>query len=221
MATVTAEMVKELRERTGAGMMDCKKALDANNGDMDKSVEDLQKKGLAKAVKKSGRIAAEGIVYSYIHAGNKLGVLLEINCESDFVAKNEEFIQFAEDVAMQIAAMNPSYIKSEEIAPEEINKQKEIFIAQMQDSGKPEKVVMGIVEGKVKKWFSDVCLYNQAFIKDEDKTIDELRQALIAKTGENINIRRFVRYTLGEGIEKKQCDLQAEVEATIKSFQNP
>lgn len=217
MSNISMELVKELRERTGAGMMDCKKALEATGGDIEKAIEELQKRGLAKAAKKAGRIATEGLIHAYIHLGGRIGVLVEVNCETDFVARSDEFKTFVEDVAMQIAAMNPFYVSPQEIPEEELNKQREIFLEQLRSSGKPEKVLNDIVEGKLKKWYSEVCLYNQPFIKNDKITVDEVRQQLISKTGENITVRRFVRFELGEGIEKKKKDLVTEVEETIKA----
>ena len=210
---ITADMVKELRERTGAGMMDCKKALTETSGDMEKAIEFLREKGLAAAAKKAGRIAAEGLVESYIHGGGRIGVLVEINCETDFVAKNEDYKQLCKDVAMQIAAANPQFVSREEISQELIDKEKEIIRAQAINEGKNEKFVDKIVEGRIEKYYKDVCLLEQPFIKDPDQTVQELVNAKIAKIGENISIRRFARFQVGEGIEKKSCDLAAEVQA--------
>ncbi|NOX21195.1 MAG: translation elongation factor Ts [Nitrospirae bacterium] len=195
--TITAEMVKNLREKTGAGMMDCKKALTEAEGDFDKAVELLRKKGLAAAEKKAGRQASEGIIASYIHM-DKIGVLVEVNCETDFVARTDDFKQFVKDVAMHIAAASPRYVKREDIPEEVINKEKEIYREQIK--GKPEHVIDKIVEGKLEKFYSEVCLLDQVFVKDPEqkKTIKELLTELIAKLGENIVIRRFVRFQLGE-----------------------
>lgn len=194
---VSMELIKALRERTAAGIVDCKKALEETGGDVDKAVEYLIRKGLAK-VKQKGKEALEGLIYSYVHPGGRVGVLVEVNCNTDFVARTKEFQEFTENVAMQIAAMAPLYISAEDVPPDEIEKQKEVFRQQTKEMKKPEKVVEKIVDGKMKKWFEEVCLLNQPFIKDDKKTIDSLRGELISKTGENIQVRRFVRYALGE-----------------------
>ncbi|MGS0764290.1 translation elongation factor Ts [Syntrophomonas curvata] len=213
---VTAEMVKELRERTGVGMMDCKKALVATNGDIEKAIDELRTKGLAKAAKKAGRVASEGVVISYIHGGGRIGVLVEVNCETDFVGKTQEFKQLAYDIAMQIAASNPEFISREEVSASVIEHEKEVLRAQALEEGKPEKVVDKMVEGRLDKFYKERCLLEQPYIKDPDRTVQELIHENIARIGENINIRRFVRYELGEGIEKEQCDFAAEVMAQIK-----
>lgn len=212
---VTASMVKELRERTGAGMLDCKKALVEANGDLEKAIEILRKKGLSKAAKKAGRVAAEGIVDSYIHGG-RIGVLVEVNSETDFVAKNEEFRQFVRDIAMQIAAQNPKYVSREEVPTEVIEKEKEILKQQALNEGKPEHIVEKMVEGRLEKFYKEVCLLEQPFIKDPDVVIKDVLTEKIAKIGENIKIRRFVRYEVGEGIEKKQENFAEEVAKQIK-----
>jgi elongation factor Ts len=211
MAGVTMDMIKELRERTGAGVVDCKNVLADTGGDMDKAVEELQKRGIAKAAKKQGRIAAEGLVGSYVHLGGKIAVLVEINCETDFVARGEDFRNLCEDVAMQIAAMNPAYVHDGEIPEADVAKQVEIFTEQVKGEGKPEKVVPKIVEGKVAKWKKESCLVDQEFVKNSDKTIAELVAEMTAKTGEKITIRRFARFEVGEGLEKRVHDLAAEV----------
>ena len=208
---ITAEMVRELRERTGAGMMDCKKALNESNGDMNKAIEFLREKGLAAAAKKSGRIAAEGIVDAYIHGDGRIGVLLEVNIETDFAAKNEEFKSFVRDVAMQIAAAKPEYIRREEVPAELVEKEKEILKSQALNEGKPEKIVEKMVEGRIDKFYKEICLLEQSFIKDPDKTIQQLLTERIATIGENINIRRFARFEKGEGIEKKEENFAEEV----------
>jgi len=208
---ITASMVKELRERTGAGMMDCKKALTEVNGDMEKAIELLREKGLAAAAKKAGRIAAEGIVDSYIHGDGRIGVLVEVNCETDFVAKTDEFKTFVKDMAMQIAAANPLYIKREDVPDEVIEKEREIIKAQALNEGKPEKVIDKIVEGRLEKYYKEVCLLEQPFIKDTDKSVKDILTEKIATIGENINIRRFVRYERGEGLEKRKDDFAEEV----------
>jgi len=211
MAEISASTVKEVRERSGAGMMDCKNALVEASGDVEKALEIIQKKGLAKAVKKAGRVASEGLVHSYIHAGGRLGVLVEINCETDFVSRNTDFKQFCEETAMQIAAMNAQYVKKEEIPEAALAKQKEIFEAQLKEEGKPQQAWPKILEGKIAKWSQEICLNDQPSIIHEGKTVEQLRTDLVAKIGENINIRRFVRWELGEGIEKKKEDFSAEV----------
>lgn len=213
---VTAAMVKELRERTGAGMMDCKKALVECDGDMEKAIDELRTKGLAKAAKKAGRVASEGMVISYIHGGGRIGVLVEVNCETDFVAKNEDFKQLAYDIAMQIAASNPEYITREEVPEDVINREKEVLKAQALEEGKPEKVIEKMVEGRIDKYFKERCLMEQPFIKDTDKSVQELVHEKIARMGENISVRRFARYELGEGIEKEKADFAAEVMAQLK-----
>jgi elongation factor Ts len=213
---ITASMVKQLRERTGSGMMDCKKALTETNGDMDKAIKFLREKGLADASKKSGRIAAEGIVDSYIHGDGRIGVLVEVNIETDFAAKNEEFKQFVKDIAMQIAASKPEYVKKEDVPNEIIEKEKSILRAQAINEGKPEKIVERMVEGRIGKFYKEVCLLEQEWIKDPEKTISQLLNEKIAIIGENINIRRFVRYERGEGIEKRQDDFAEEVAKQIK-----
>jgi elongation factor Ts len=198
MADITASMVKQLREKTGAGMMDCKKALTECDGDMERAIDFLRKKGLATAQKRAGRAMTEGIIHSYIHMGGKLGVLVEINCETDFVARNEDFQEFAKNMAMHIAASNPLGIKPEDISEDIINREKEIYKAQALELGKPENVVDKIVEGKLNKFIKDNCLLNQAYVRDPDITISDLLNELIAKIGENITVRRFVRYQVGE-----------------------
>lgn len=212
---ITAEMVKELRERTGAGMMDCKKALNETNGDMNKALEFLREKGLAAAAKKSGRIAAEGLVDAYIHGDGRIGVLVEVNIETDFAAKNEDFKSFVKDVAMQIAAAKPEYIKREEVPADLIEKEKEILRAQALNEGKPEKIVDKMVEGRIEKYYKEVCLLEQPFIKDPDKTIQQIMTEKIATIGENISIRRFVRFERGEGIKKKEENFAEEVAKQI------
>ncbi len=213
---ITAGMVKELRERTGAGMMDCKKALGETNGDMDKAIDYLREKGLAAAAKKAGRIAAEGLVESYIHGGGRIGVLVEVNCETDFVAKTEGFKALAKDVAMQIAAANPSYVSREEVPADVIEHEKEVLRAQALNEGKPAQIVEKMIVGRIEKYYKEVCLLEQPFIKDPDKTITQLINESIAKIGENIAVRRFTRYQLGEGIEKKSNDFAAEVMAAVQ-----
>lgn len=201
---ITAEMVRELRERTGSGMMDCKKALVECNGDMEKAIEYLRQKGLATAAKKAGRIAAEGIVDAYIHGGGRIGVLVEVNIETDFAAKNEEFRSFVKDIAMQIAASSPQYVRREEVPQEVIEREKEILMAQAINEGKPANIAEKMVAGRIEKFFKEVCLLEQPFIKDPDKTVKDILNEKIAKIGENISIRRFVRFEMGEGLEKRE-----------------
>lgn len=208
---ITADLVKQLRESTGAGMMDCKKALTETNGDMTKAVEFLREKGLAAAAKKAGRIAAEGIVDSYIHGEGRIGVLVEVNTETDFAAKNEDFKNFVKDVAMHIAAVKPEYIRREEVPSEQVEKEKEILKAQALNEGKPEKIVEKMVEGRIDKFYKEICLLEQPFVKDPDKTIQQLLTEKIATIGENITIRRFVRFERGEGIQKKEENFADEV----------
>jgi elongation factor Ts len=196
---ISAGLVKELREKTGAGMMDCKKALSETSGDFEKAIEYLRKKGIASAAKKAGRATKEGLVTSYIHGEGKVGVLLEVNCETDFVARTEQFRQLVKDVSMHIAAAAPQWVSPEEVPADILAKEKEIAIAQMQASGKPAAVLEKIAEGKVKKFFEDTCLLQQKFVKDPNKSIEELLKETIATLGENIMLRRFVRFQLGEG----------------------
>ncbi len=216
MAQITAAMVKDLRETTGAGMMDCKKALAAVDGDKEKAIDWLREKGMAAAAKKDSRVAAEGACVSYIHAGGKIGVLVEVNCETDFVAKTDDFIEFAKDIAMQIAAANPTCIRREEVDTAAIDHEREVLRQQALNEGKPEKIVEKMVEGRLEKYYKEVCLMEQPFVKDPDKSIEQLVKEKIAKIGEKISIRRFTRYQLGEGIEKKEEDFAAEVMAQIK-----
>lgn len=198
MAEISAAHVKELREKTGAGMMDCKQALAASGGDMVQAVDFLRKKGLATAQKRAGRATSEGTIASYIHMGGKLGVMVEVNCESDFVAKNDAFQEFARNIAMHIAASNPLGVKPEDIAEAVVAKEKEIYTAQARETGKPEKVIEKIVEGKLKKFFEESCLMNQAYVRNPEIRVSDLLNELIAKIGENISIKRFVRFQVGE-----------------------
>jgi elongation factor Ts len=200
---ISMEFIKDLRQRTGAGVVDCKVALQEAKGDVDKAIEYLRRKGLATAAKKAGRIATEGLVSSYIHAGGKIGVLVEVNCETDFVAKTEDFQNFVKNVAMQIAAANPQYVRREEIPENVLDKEREIYRAQALESKKPEKVIDKIVEGKLERFYSEVCLLEQTYIKDGDLTVKEVLDALIGKIGENIQIRRFSRFQLGEGLQTR------------------
>jgi len=211
MSEVTMGMIKELRERTSAGMADCKKALVETQADIEKAIEFLRKKGLSKAAKKAGRIATEGSVSSYIHGNGRVGVLLEVNCETDFVTRNEDFVQFTRDVAMQIAAMNPQFVDRDEVGEDVIAKERTIRIEEAKNTGKPEKVLEKIVDGQINKWLKEICLVDQTFVKDDKKTINQVREELVAKIGENIQIRRFQRYELGEGLQKKEDDFAKEV----------
>lgn len=197
---ISIELVKDLRQRTGAGVVDCKVALKEAKGDMEGAIEYLRRKGLASAAKKAGRIAADGLVSSYIHAGGKMGVLVEVNCETDFVAKTEDFQAFVKNVAMHVAATNPQYIRREDVPAEVLEREIRIYRTQALDMGKPEKVIDKIVEGKIERFYSEVCLLEQTYFKDPDVTVKDVLDGMIAKIGENINIRRFARYQLGEGL---------------------
>ncbi len=197
---VSAEMVRDLRHRSGAGIMDCKEALKESSGNVDEAIDYLRKKGISKADKKSGREASEGIVSSYIHAGGRIGVLLEINCETDFVARNEVFQNLVKDVAMHIAATSPAYVAPEDIPGDVLEKEKEILTAQAKESGKPDKIIPKIVEGRLAKFYEEQCLIKQKFVKDDKKTVEELVKEKISELGENLILRRFSRYELGESI---------------------
>ena len=215
---VTAAMVKELRERTGAGMLDCKKMLVEANGDMDKAIDLLREKGLAAAAKKAGRIAAEGLVESYIHMGGKIGVLVEVNCETDFVANTDRFNALCHDVAMHIAAAKPEFLDKADVPTDNLEKEKEVLRAQALNEGKPEKIVERMVEGRIEKYYKEVCLMEQPFVKDPDKTIRDLISEATVAIGEKISIRRFVRYERGEGIEKRKDDFAAEIAANLEKI---
>lgn len=212
-----AKLVKELRAKSGAGMMDCKKALVETDGNIEEAMVLLREKGLAATNKKSGRIAAEGIVESYIHMGGKIGVLVEVNCETDFVAKNEGFKNFVKDVAMHIAASNPLYVTKEEVPAEEIEKEKEILRVQALNEGKPEKIIEKMVEGRISKFYKEICLLEQPFVKNPDMTIEDLVKEQIMTIGENVKIRRFARFQMGEGLEKKEENFAEEVAKQIKA----
>ncbi|MBS3971303.1 MAG: translation elongation factor Ts [Clostridia bacterium] len=212
---ITASMVKELREKTGAGMMDCKKALQKCDGNLERAVDYLREKGLADAAKKSGRIAADGAVASYIHGNGRIGVLVEVNCETDFVAKTDEFKELCHDIAMQIAASKPLYVSPDEVPQEVLEKEKSILKAQALNEGKPEKVVEKMVTGRLEKYLKEICLLEQPFIKDPDKAVKDLIKEKIAKIGENISVRRFSRFELGEGIEKQKADFASEVQSMM------
>ncbi|HOX60452.1 MAG TPA: translation elongation factor Ts [Candidatus Magasanikbacteria bacterium] len=212
---ITAQDVAKLRAMTGAGMMDCKNALDEVGGDMEKAADALRKKGIAKAAKRAEKIAAEGLVASYIHAGGKIGVLLEVNCETDFVAGTDAFRSLVNDIGMHIAAMNPKYLAKEEVTAEDMEKEKSVYRAQLEAEGKPANMIDKIIEGKMSRYYSEVCLLEQPFIKDEEKTISQLITEKSAETGEKMSVRRFVRFELGEGMAKKSNDFAAEVEAQL------
>lgn len=212
---ITAAQVKELREKTGAGMLDCKKALEESGGDIERAAEILREKGLSAAASKAGRAATEGLVESYIHGEGRIGVLVEVNCETDFVAKTDNFKRFVRDIAMQIAAAAPLYVSKDEVPEEELNKEREILRAQALNEGKPEKIVDKMVEGRISKYYTEVCLLEQQFIKDPDVTVAELLNSMIAQIGENISIRRFARFELGEGLEKKEDNFVEEVMAQV------
>jgi elongation factor Ts len=212
MADVTAQMIKDLRERTGAGMSDCKKALTECAADMDKAIEYLRKKGIASAAKKSTRVAAEGAVVTYLHGG-RIGVLVEVNCETDFVGRNPDFQSFAREVAMQVAAMNPQYLSQDEIPAAIVEKEREIRTDLAKKSGKPDSVIPKIIEGQLAKWAKEICLMDQIWVKDPEgkKDMRSLQTDLVAKTGENVRVRRFVRFEVGEGLEKRADDFVEEV----------
>ena len=213
--SISAKQVADLRRQTGAGMMDCKKALVESGGDVAKATEYLQKKNLAAASKRSGRVAAEGAIGSYVHMG-RIGVIVEVNSETDFVARNDDFKALVKDLAMHIAAANPSFVKADEIPQATVEKQKEIYLAQMTESGKPEHILGRIVEGKIKKWQSEICLLDQTYVKDTDKTVHQHIVAVSSGIKENIQVRRFVRFELGEGIEKAENDFASEVAAAVQ-----
>ena len=213
---ITASMVKDLRTKTGAGMMDCKKALVEAEGDMEKAVDILREKGLSQAAKKASRVAAEVAVVSAISADGKVGTIVEVNCETDFVAKTDAFKSLVKDIAMHIAAANPSYLRREEVPAAELEHEKMVLSEQARNEGKPEKIIEKMVTGRIEKYYKEVCLLDQDFVKDPDKTISDLITESIAKIGENISIRRFTRYYLGEGIEKKETDFAAEVMSFVK-----
>jgi len=216
MASITPAAIKALREKTGAGMMECKAALTEAEGHEEKAIEILRKRGLASATKKSGRVAAEGLVHSYIHAGGKIGVLLEVNCETDFVARGEEFRTFVHDLAMHITAAEPRFISKDEVSQTILDKEKEIALEQAKqdpkNANKPAQVLEKIVEGRMSKFYQEACLLEQPFVKDQNVSVGELVSRMIAKTGENIRVRRFVRFKMGEGLEKRSSDLGSEVQ---------
>ncbi|HBV51046.1 MAG TPA: elongation factor Ts [Clostridiales bacterium] len=213
---ISASMIKELRERTSAGLNDCKKALTETNGDMEKAADYLREKGLAAAAKKAGRIASEGIVEAYIHGGGRIGVLVEVNCETDFVARNDVFRGFVKDVAMHIAATNPLYVSKDDVPAEDIEKEKAVLRAQALNEGKPEKIVDKMVEGRISKFYENYCLLEQPFVKDPEKKVSDILNGLIATIGEKISVRRFIRYEMGEGLTKKEENFADEVMKQLK-----
>ncbi len=212
---INAKQVKELREKTGAGMMDCRNALIESKGDMDEAIVILRKKGLASAQKKATRIAAEGMIGHYIHAGGKLGVLVEVNSETDFAARSADFQALVKDIAMHIAAQNPLYVRREDVPAEVIEKEKEIYKDQARSSGKPEHIIDKIAEGKLESYYEMACLYDQKFVKDPNITVKDLINSIVGKIGENIQVRRFARFKTGEGLEKRSTDLAGEVAAAL------
>ncbi len=214
--TISATSVKDLRERTGAGMMDCKKALEENDGDFEKAVDWLRQKGLSKAAKKAGRVASEGMVHAYIHGEGRIGVLLEVNSETDFVARNDKFIAFVRDLALHVAAMSPLAVSATDLDPATIEREKAVLVAKAKEEGKKADFIEKIVDGQIKKWLQETCLLDQKFVKNPDVTVQQLLTDLIAHIGENIVIRRFTRYELGEGIQKKQENFADEVAAASK-----
>ena len=216
---ISAAQVKELRDATGAGMMDCKRALEERGGNFDEAVKFLREKGMAKAAKRASKVASEGAIASYIHMGGKIGVLVEVNCETDFVARGEAFQTFVKDVCLQICSASPQYVTKEEVPQAAYDAEKEVYVKQALETGKPQNICEKIAEGKMNKWFSEVCLLEQPFVKEDKKTIKDLIGELTAKCGEKLVIRRFVRFQLGEGIEKVQTDFAAEVAAELAKVQ--
>lgn len=215
MADIDVKLIKELREKTGSGMMDCKKALSETNGNIEEAIAWLRKKGMASADKKAGRITTEGIIDSYIHAGGRVGVLLEVNIETDFAARNEDFKAMVHDISLQIAAMNPSWVRREEVPESVLASERDIARTQALNEGKPEKIIDKIVEGRLEKFYEANCLLDQPFIKDESKTVAQLVKEMVGRIGENIQVRRFTRYELGEGLEKRSDDFASEVMAQL------
>lgn len=213
---ITASLVKELREKTGAGMMDCKKALNETDGNLDKAIEMLRQKGLAAVAKRAGRIAAEGSIGSYIHLGGKIGVLVEVNCETDFVAKTDDFKDLVRDIAMQIAASNPTYVRREEVPANLVEDEKRVLMGSEDIASKPENVRGKIVEGRINKFFEQICLLEQPYVKEPSLTVGEMITNKVAKIGEKIDVRRFTRYVLGEGIEKRKDDFASEVMSQVQ-----
>lgn len=215
MAQITPQLVKELRERTGAGMMDCKRALTETEGDLDKAIQYLREKGLASAAKKAGRIASEGLVEAYIHGEGRIGVLIEVNCETDFVAKTDEFKDLVRELAMQVAALKADYVDRDQVPPEVIEREREIVRQQALNEGRPEHIIEKIVEGRLEKFFEEICLVDQPYVRDNSKKISDLINEKISSIGENIRVRRFVRFERGEGLEKRSDDFAAEVQAQL------
>ncbi|MBE0617549.1 MAG: translation elongation factor Ts [Proteobacteria bacterium] len=214
--TITANAVKELRERTGAGMMDCKKALQESGGDLEKAGEFLRKKGLADAAKKASRIASEGLVHAYIHGGGRIGVLIEVNCETDFVARTDRFREFVNNLALHVAASNPRWLERESVPEEAVERERRFLSEQAAESGKPPQVIEKMVQGRLDKFIKENCFLNQPYVKDPDLTVDAYVKKMIAEVGEKIRVRRYVRYELGEGLEKRSGDFAAEVAAQVK-----
>ncbi len=214
--SITAQDIANLRAKTGAGMMDCKNAMEETGGNFEQAIDLLRKKGILKAAKRADKIAAEGLIYSYIHGGGRIGVLVEVNCETDFVAKTDNFKTLINDLAMHIVAANPKYLSREEVGAEDLQREKEIYRAQLQAEGKPAEMIEKILEGKMSKYYSEYCLLEQPFIKDETTTIEKLLQAKTGEIGEKISVRRFARFELGEGMQKKVNDLAAEVAEQLK-----
>jgi elongation factor Ts len=213
---ISAQQVKELREKTGAGMMDCKNALVASDGDIEQAITALRKKGLASAQKKAGRVAAEGMIGHYIHGEGSIGVLVEVNCETDFAARNEAFKSLVKDLCMHVAAQNPAYVRREDVPAEIVAKENEIYKDAARSSGKPDHIIDKIAEGKLNSFFKMSCLYEQEFVKDTSVTVEELIKGLIGKIGENIRVRRIVRFKTGEGLEKRSTDLAGEVQEALE-----
>ncbi|GAB4260899.1 MAG: translation elongation factor Ts [Deferrisomatales bacterium] len=213
---ISASLVKELRERTGAGMMDCKKALQETDGDMEKAAEFLRKKGLADAAKKAGRVASEGLVHAYIHGGGRIGVLVEVNCETDFVARTDKFKEFVNNVAMHVAASNPRWLDRDSVPAAELERERKFLAEQAAESGKPEHVIEKMVTGRLEKFLKENCLVDQPYVRDPDLTVGEYVKQMISEIGENIRVRRYVRYELGEGLEKRADDFAAEVAAQVQ-----
>lgn len=209
----TMELIKELRERTGAGMSDCKKALTESGDDITKAIDWLRAKGLSSAAKKAGRAATEGVVEAYIHGNGKIGVLLEVNCETDFVTLNEKFRQLVKDIAMHIAAVQPAYVRREEVPAADFEKERKVQLEKTIAEGKPEAIAAKIVDGRMNKWYEEVCLLDQKFVKDDSKTVDQVMKEAVSTIGENLQVRRFTLFVMGEGLEKKQSDFAAEVAA--------
>ncbi|MBX3177870.1 MAG: translation elongation factor Ts [Candidatus Hydrogenedentes bacterium] len=213
---ISASDVKSLRESTGAGMMDCKKALEESGGNMDKAVAWLRERGIAKAAKRGDKVASEGAVQSYIHMGGKVGVLVEVNCETDFVARGDDFQELCRNICLQICSTAPLAVRHDELSAAVVAAEKDLYVKQAAETGKPQDICEKIAEGKLKKWFSEVCLMDQPFVKDPDKTIDQIVTELSGKVGEKITVRRFVRYQLGEGIEKAESNFAEEVAAELE-----